>query len=157
MEKNNGPVRALQMLFIAMLYGQIIFALIAFILVRYQFFTVNIEYGTGRSLETIAIIVSFAAVLLSYNLFKRRVGQAIQIVAPKEKFAEYRTACIIRYAIQESATLISLIFYLLTAKWNFIVIAIILIFIFMSQNPIRQRIKAELMVSDTDIDEMNKN
>lgn len=157
MEKKNGPVRALQILFMAMLYGQILFALLSFILVKYGFFKqVNFQLKTEKIFETLSVIISFVAVLLAFSVFKKKIEQARKNVALKEKFTEYRTACIIKYAMIEAASLLSIIFYLLTSKWNFIVIAVLLIFIFMSQNPIRQRIKTELMVDDTDVEEMNK-
>lgn len=155
MEKKNGPVKALQIVFMAMLVGQILFALLSFILLKYGLFNNGFEVKTEKIFETLAVIISLAALLLSSSVFKRKTERAREIVSLKEKFAEYRSASITKFALLESASLLNIIFYLLTGKWSFITMAIIMIFIFMTQNPIRQRIKTELQVSDTEIDEIN--
>ncbi|MBI1781162.1 MAG: hypothetical protein HYR66_07295 [Sphingobacteriales bacterium] len=156
MEKKNGPVRALQTLFMALLYGQILFAILAFALVKTGIMEPIEDINTEKVYEVFFLSMAIISALLGFALSKKKTEQAKEIVALKEKFAMYRSACITKYAMIEAAALFCIIFYLLSTKWSFLVAALTLIFLFMSQNPIRQRIKTELLVDDTDVDEMNK-
>lgn len=156
MEKKNGPVKALQILFMAMLYGQILFAILVFALVKTGIMEPVEKITSEKVYEVLFLSMAIISALLGFSLSKKKIEEAKGIVSIKEKFAAYRPACIIKYAMIEAAVLFCIIFYLLSAKWTFIMAALILIFIYMSQNPIRQRIKSELMVTDADVDEMNK-
>lgn len=156
MEKKNGPVRALQILYMALLVGQFMFGLLAFTLVKSGLFTGGLDAKTEKFFETVYIIIAITAVMLAFTLFKNKLENTRQIVAAVEKFKEYRSACITKYAMLEGATLLSILFFMGTANYSFLIIGFVLIMVFMSQNPIRQRIKTELMVDDAEVDEMNK-
>lgn len=155
MEKQNGPVRVLQLLFMAMLYGQILFAILVLVLVKAGFFKGVIETETERIFEAICMGVSFIAIATAFILFKRKMEQVKTIKNLASRFTEYRNACVVKYTLMEIPSLLAVVFYMLTARWNFLLMAVIVIFIFMSQNPIRQRIKVELGVDDIEIDEIN--
>jgi hypothetical protein len=156
MEKKNGPVRALQILFMALLYGQILFVILAFALVKTGIMKPVDEINSEKVYEVFFLSMAIISALLSFALSKKKIEDAKAIVSIKEKFAAYRSACVMKYAMIEAATLFCIIFFLLSSRMSFLIAALILIFLFMSQNPIRQRIKTELMVDDTDVDEMNK-
>ncbi|MGE5109156.1 MAG: hypothetical protein ACM3H8_16580 [Sphingobacteriales bacterium] len=155
MEKKNGTVRVLQLLFMAMLYGQILFAILVLVLVKAGLFNGVIETETERIFEAVCLGVSFIAIATAFVLFKRRIEQVKAIASLSGRFTEYRNACVIKYTLLEIPSLLAVVFYMLTAKWNFLLIAVMMIFIFMSQNPIRQRIKVELGVDDIEIDKIN--
>ena len=155
MEKKNGPVRVLQLLFMAMLYGQLVFAILVLVLLKTGLFKGVIESKTERIFEAVSLGVTFIAVATALVLFKKKMEEVKSIANLAKRFTEYRNACVIKYTLMEIPSMLAIVFYMLTAKWNFLVIAVIVIFIFMSQNPIRQRIKAELGVDDIEIDEMN--
>ncbi|MBI2731670.1 MAG: hypothetical protein HYX40_13145 [Sphingobacteriales bacterium] len=155
MEKKNGPVRALQIIFMAMLYGQILFAILAIALVKAWLMKPVEDVNTEKIYEVFCLVMAVTSTLLGFGLAKKKLEQAPTIVSLKGKFELYRSASITKFAMIEAGTLLCLIFYLLSTKWSFWVAAIILIFVFMSQNPIRQRIKTELNVDDAEVDEMN--
>jgi hypothetical protein len=155
MEKKNGPIRVLQFLFMALLYGQLIFAVLTLVLIKSGLFIPGIDVATERKFEIACLVISVIAVPSAFALFKRKLEQVNTITNLSDRFFEYRGACIMKYFLLEIPALLSIVFYLLTAKWIFIIVAVILIFIFMSQNPIRQRIKIELGVDDIEIDEIN--
>jgi hypothetical protein len=156
MEKKNGPVRALQVLFVMMLSGQILFAFIAFILVKNGLFALAIEATALKVFETVFLAIIFIAYLLAFALSKYQIARARLIDILPQKFTAYRNACILKYALMEGATLTGIVFYLLMAKWSYLIMVAVFIFLFMSQNPVRQRIKIELQVDDADIDVMNE-
>ena len=156
MEKKNGPIRVLQILFMALLYGQLIFAVLVLILVKAGLFKASVDGKTERIFEIVGLVISFVAVSSALWLFKRKMETVNKIIKLEDRFIEYRGACITKYSLLEIPSLLSIVFYLLTGKWNFIMIAVALIFIFMGQNPIRQRIKAEMNIDDAQVDEINK-
>ncbi|RTL57610.1 MAG: hypothetical protein EKK37_16395 [Sphingobacteriales bacterium] len=156
MEKKNGPIRALQILFLALLVGQLLFALLAFVLVKFGLFSGGLDAGTEKIFETVYTVIALTAVLMAFTLFKRKLASLREIISVIEKFNEYRKVCITKYAMLEGASLLSIIFFLVTVNYSFIIAGVILILVFMSQNPIRQRIKTELMVDDSDVDKMNQ-
>jgi hypothetical protein len=155
MEKKNGPVRALQLLFMALLYGQLLFAVLTLVLIKSGLIKATTDAATERKFELACLVISIIAVPSAFALFKRKMEQVRVIANLSDRFVEYRGACIMKYFLIEIPTLLSIVFYLLTGNWAFIIIAVLLMFIFMSQNPIRQRIKTDLQVDDIAIDEMN--
>ncbi|HET9057848.1 MAG TPA: hypothetical protein VFN30_13465 [Chitinophagaceae bacterium] len=155
MEKKSGPIRALQLMFIALLCGQLLFAALTLALVKTGIVNLVVENKTERIFEAVCLSASFICVWIAFTLFKRKLEQARSYSLLANRFNEYRTACVVKYALLEMPTLLCIIFYFLTGKWNFIIMAVILIFIFMSQNPIRARIKIELQTDDAGIDEIN--
>lgn len=155
MEKKNGPVRALQIVYVALLAGQLLFAIIAFVLVKTGFFAGMIALAVEKILQTIYVVAAINAIWIAFYLFKKKIEQARQILSLNEKFTVYRSACITKYALLEGANLLSLIFFLVTANYIFFIFAVVLIFVFMTLNPIRQRIKFDLQLEDADIDKLN--
>lgn len=155
MEKKNGPVRALQIVYLALLTGQLLFAVIAFVLVKSGFFGGTIASAVEKILQTIYVIATIAAIWIAFYLFKKKLEQAEHLLTLKEKFNVYRSACITKYALLEGANLLSVVFFLITANSIFLIFAVVLMFVFMTLNPIRQRIKFDLQLEDADIDKLN--
>jgi MFS family permease len=140
--------KALQVIYFALIAGQIIFGLIAFFLNQEAGF-----YSEDPQLRSIFIFIVpvfvIGGFMASKIFFKKRVEEAKNKTSLIEKMSYYRAALILRYAFLEGPTFLSIIVYLLTNNWYFLVIAGFMIVIFFTIMPTSERASNEL--------ELNKN
>ncbi len=149
---NPGALRTLLLLHKSMLVGQLIFATVAFYLVYSNQFATSLKH-LDRPLQLIAIAFSAAAVYGGNFLFKKKLAEArTAITGAKEKMAIYRQACIIQWAMIEGASLFSIICFLLTRNYAFLVLAAVLMLLFAMMAPSKLKITIQLQISEAEIE-----
>src|SRR5438128_1659889 len=99
--KQENTLKILQFLHRMLLFGQILFAALAFFLVYTRNITSFLSHLDG-TLQIVALIISLAGLLVGSSLFKKKVRQARESSGDiKTKTGSYRTASVIQWALLE--------------------------------------------------------
>lgn len=133
--------RALQILFFALLIGQISVVIVLYIV------HTPVESEGVQDDKTFMLILTVALALLSGFAFfmnRKKLESARAQTTLKEKLADYRSACIIKWAPLEGGALISAVLFFVTGNVFFLSFAATMIAFFATQFPSRQRLINEL-------------
>lgn len=148
---NAGFLKAISILFTAMLAGQIIFAALAFALVYTGSFKTS-----APELENIFFILVPVLIiggrLAGTSLYKKKIQQAKDTSVVAEKLNLYRAAFITRCALLEGPVLFAIITYLLTNKIELLAFAAGGILLFYMLKPTKEKVVSELQVKDSEIE-----
>lgn len=151
--KQQGTIKALQVLYWAMLLGLVLFACIAFFLKYTDKFPSSMR-TQDQLLQVIAIAVSFAAVFIGSSNFRKKILQIRNSFQPvSEKAAAYRSACILQWALLEVSCLFCIICFLLVGNLAFIGLAAALMFWFALTNPSKMKIMLLLGLSEEEMED----
>jgi hypothetical protein len=147
---NSNYIKALSILFTAMLAGQIIFTLLAFALVS----TGNFNSSLPEA-ENIFFIMVPALIIVGRlsgtAIHKRKIQQARDSSSVAAKLTLYRAAFITRCALLEGPVVFAIITYLLTNKIELLAFAAGGILLFYLLKPTKEKVVSELQVSLDDI------
>ena len=152
MEPTPSPqVKGLLVLHFALFAGQIIFVLIATLLVSLNLFPAVLgKYGP--ELILLSALIEVIAILLAKMIFKRKLRKINQNNLPlNKKLESYRGANITRWAILEGAALIVIVLFLLTNQFLILFIVLALLFIFYTTRPTAPNIATDLEVSEREV------
>ena len=152
MESTPPPqVKGLLILHFALLAGQIIFVLIATLLVSLHLFPAVLgKYGPELILLSASIEV--IAIVLAKMLYKRKLKKINQNnLTLSKKLDAYRGANITRWAILEGAALLVIVLFMLTNQYLILFIVLALLFIFFTTRPTAPNIATDLEVSEGEI------
>ncbi len=134
--------RQLNVLFFAFVAGQLLLAAVFFFLIKNQ------EAGPdSSSVNVFMIVVSillFNAFIVSHFLYKRQVERLKKYDTLVQKMTGYRSVLIIRLAIVETATIVSLIAFYLTGEQVFLGTAGIALAYFLFLKPVKEKIGRDL-------------
>ncbi|MES1223579.1 MAG: hypothetical protein ABUT20_49240 [Bacteroidota bacterium] len=153
-EQKAGYLKSLKIIHTALLAGQCIFlAVMVFLVIRKSMRPV--DPSLDKILQVVALLVSFAAVFVSINIFKKKL-QNINATAENatEKSTPYRAANIMKWAMIEGASLFSIIGFFLTGNYSFAALAVFLIVFFAMQAPSKIKIMLHLQISEQEADEL---
>ena len=151
MNSNNG-FKALNILHKALLAGQIIFTAVI-VLTVYSKLQLPVLTEMDRMFQVIAILLAAAGFFAGSSLFKKKLLQIreMQSANAKEKFAVYRSACIMQWALLEGPCLFSIISFFLTGNYAFIALAVALILLFTMLGPSKLKIALQLGISEEEL------
>jgi hypothetical protein len=149
MEPQPNDLKAIRILYFAMLAGQVIFAVIV---------TTLVETGIlSRGMNSVTVfmqvaVILFAAVAIpaSLILFRKRLAD----IGPEEdlakKLEKYRAALIIRMALCEFPALFAIIAYFVTTNRSFLWIILLLIGNFLLIYPARDKLIQQLQLDSSE-------
>jgi hypothetical protein len=143
MESKANDLRAIQILYKALLVGQILFAAIALFVVESGRFTLH-NAELGNILLIVAVILSVGGVAFSYSLFEKRMEIVKQQNDLSSKLEGYRAALIMQLGLSEFPALLAIIFYFITGNHAFLIIIILLLVNFLNLYPSRNKIVKQL-------------
>ena len=139
----NQYLKAIKILFLAMLMAQILFLVVS-ILVIFQTSLV----GTNKELSKILLIVSTACILIgvyiSNTLSRKKIAELRGSKSLLEKLQGYRTILIIKYALLEAPSFLTIVSYLLTGNTSFLLLAFLIIVVFAMNNPTKDKLIFDL-------------
>jgi membrane protein implicated in regulation of membrane protease activity len=115
MEIQGNYVRALQILYKALLGAQLFFAAILIILFATGGLAGTITVSTANIFIYVALAIAVLSVGMSYKVFNQKAGEAKRQNDLTDKLNGYRAAVIMQLALCEGPGLVSIIFYFLTA------------------------------------------
>jgi hypothetical protein len=137
--------KSLQIIFLALLAGQVIFAAVAYWLRSGQFVSVTEQLGSGF----IFIVPAFIAggLAAGWLIFKSRIRAAAEKTSLMEKMSDYRAVLIIRFAFLEGPTMLAVVAYLITGNQWFLGMAVIVMLVFLFLRPSRTRAVKDLQLN----------
>lgn len=153
MQKANN-YKALNILHKAMLIGQVLFAAVCFFMLYTKTIVPSLQH-LDKVLQVVAIILSITGFFAGNFLFKKRLLQVKEIsTGIKEKFAMYRSACIMQWAFLEAPVLLSIVGFFLTGNYAFLALSAALILLFVVLGPSKIKIAIQLGVTENEIAEL---
>lgn len=158
-QNDHSEIKALSILYKALLIGQVLFLIIAAIINYTGKFSSNSflkEYP--HQIILICIGIGIAGYLSGKILFKKKLQQInseSQSLSLSEKFNDYRSACILRWALMEFTTLLCIILFFVTGNNMLLLLAGALVLAFITTRPSLGKVATDLNVSETEIEQMN--
>ena len=147
-------VKSLNILFLALLAGQILFAAIIFLL--HAFTNMNTMLPAETQLFIyIGAAVIFICIMLNQSLFKKRIESIQQLPVLATKLNAYRALYIMRFALAEVPVLLAIILIFLTGNqiiWVFVVTGIVY---GITLKHSKERLIQELQLGSDDIDKLS--
>lgn len=149
-----GIFKSMQLLHRALLFGQVLFALLAFYLVYTgKFDAAYLQHD--QIFQLIAILFSVAGFFGGSKLFKNKIEDISKSnTDAKERLEGYKAAAIIQWALLEGPTLFAIICFLLVGNYAFLALAIALILVFTILAPTKIKISILLNIKEADIDKL---
>src|SRR5580698_5084632 len=119
MEPQPNDLKAIRILYFALLAGQILFALIVTVLVETGIISNGMNSLTSV-IQVAIIVIAAVAIPASFFLFRKRLSD----IGPEEdlgkKLEKYRAALIIRMALCEFPAMFAIIAYFVTTNRSFL-------------------------------------
>lgn len=153
MQKEN-TLKILIFLHKALLMGQILFSALCVYLV-YTKTMLSPAKELEKILQVAALIITTGGVYAGITIFKKKLLQIRGIQAStKEKFALYRSAFIMQWALLEGPSIFCIACFLLTGNYAFLALAIVIMFLFVMTAPSKVKTITQLQISDAELDEL---
>jgi len=149
MEPQPNELKAIRILYLALLAGQIAFAIIVTVLVESGILSTGNNSLTPFMQVAIIVIVA-AAIPASFFIFRNRLADINPEEDLAKKFEKYRAALILRMALCELPTLFATIAYFVTHDRSFLWMIILLISNFLFIYPGRDKIINQLQLNSTE-------
>jgi MFS family permease len=138
--------RTLQIIYYALIAGQVIFGLVALFLNQ----MIGLDTGLNDLRNIFLFIVPIFIVcgyLASRILYKNSLKKAKSRASLIEKMSDYRAALVVRYALLEGPSFFAVVVYLITGDLSFLVMAGFIIAIFFTIKPTKDRAVRDLELS----------
>lgn len=145
--------KGLQFIYFALLVGQIFFVIISLFLVTQKLFKSD-RHDLENILMPVLVILALICMVSGNKLFKGKLQKLGEVHPVSQRFSEYRAACMVRWALLEGPCIFSIICFLLTSNFLFLVIAALILFIFGSTAPVKNKVAADLGISPEELDAM---
>lgn len=141
-EPNDNDIKALNILWLALIIGQLLFALVIIFI---------IYTGTVAPMPEMkeiffigALVLASLGIMTGNRIFKSRLEIAKQQPSLAEKMNIYRAALIIKLALFEGPSLFAIIGYFLTGDIKILIPAALIVLLFMMSRPSKAKIMADL-------------
>ncbi len=150
--QETGGYKALKVLFAALLAGQSIFAVLSVYFAMQRKLELH-RHDLDNVFLIVLAIVATICVLAGNKIFKQKTESLKNQQRPlTERFSEYRTASIIRWALLEGPCLFGIICLMLTANYYFLIVISILLLLFISTAPKKNKVCSDLGINANDLD-----
>jgi len=140
---------ALNIMYVALIMGQVFFAVITLFLNLNSVISFNFE-ESKLALVLIAVILAFSGIYGSNYIFKIKISSIKQTMTLFNKLLEYRSASILKWAILEAPSFFAIIGYFLTGDMTFIIITLAIISFFAMNRPTPEKTCIELELETQD-------
>ena len=139
--------KILNVIYIAIIFSQVIFAGIIFIIIYMGLFS-SFAPDLIIPFIIVALFSLVGGIVVGKIVFQNRLNIAKEKANLKDKMAEYRAAIVIRYAFLEGPTFFSLVSLLLTGYTLFLIVPGIVITFFLTIRPTPDRAVMELELNN---------
>lgn len=136
-------IQTIKIIHLALIFGQLIFASIAHYLVKSNF----VFFG-GFEDPFIFIVPSLFLFSISggKSVYKKLIEPSFNEESLIKKLSILRTAIIVRYAITEAAVIMSIVAYIASMNFLYIILAALMIGFFVSLKPKKDKIEIDLKI-----------
>tara|TARA_B100000508_G_C11465884_1_gene282551 strand:- start:35104 stop:35592 length:489 start_codon:yes stop_codon:yes gene_type:complete len=142
---------SLRVIHFALLLGQIIFAAITLLLGGDE---TNSQSGLDSNL-IIAPVLIVSGILIGYFIEQNKLKNLDHRAPLKAKLDKYRTILITKYSLVEGAVLFSIVNYLLTSNFVFLIYALFGIAYMVFIGPSKRKLFVELKLSSDEQEKLN--
>jgi len=149
MEPQPNELKAIRILYLALLIGQIIFAVIVTVLNESGILSIKND-SLVLPLQVIVLLFAAGGIAASIFLFRKKLSDINPEDELSKKLEKYRAALILRFALCEMPTLFAIIAYFITHNRSFLWITILLIVNFISLYPSGRKIAGQLQLSSSE-------
>jgi hypothetical protein len=136
-------LKTLTIFFLALLSGQILFALIVWAARTGEYFLVNLD-----DLDAFLLIIAPMAVLTGIwtgnAMAKKRLAEIRTKANLQEKLADYQGLYIVRLALLEGPSLFSSLAFLITGNYVYLGLTALVALLFATKKPTKEKIAEEL-------------
>lgn len=146
--------RALKIVHFALTLGQILFGIIAFVVVTMNGATITDEFLT-QVLFIIVPLFIIGAFVASTVLFKKRIETVKTKNNLVEKMAAYRGAIILKLAPLEGGSFLSIIAYFITGNIIYLSLSALIILMFVLNQPTKEKAIADLELNFDEEKDLN--
>lgn len=144
-------LRSLNILHKAMLAGQLLLAVAAFLLRYLEWMPASLQ-ELDQTLQVIALLLCAVAYFLGARLFRQRVEDARDGNGTAfDKAVVYRSAAILQWGLLEGASLFSSICFMLVGNLSFLFLAFALMIFFYLSGPSKMKLMLLLRLSEEEI------
>jgi hypothetical protein len=152
--QKGAAFKILSILHKGLMMGQILFSAICIYLV-YTNTILPAAKELDKTLQVVALIITAGGIYAGMTFFKKKLItiRAMQADA-KEKFALYRTACLIQWALLEGPSVFCTICFFLTGNYAFLALVLVILFIFTMTTPSKLKIQLQLQISETELEDL---
>ena len=152
-----SEIKALQILYTALLAGQILFLVITSVIIFSGNFSTDFSLRNySTEILIVCIVIGLAGYFGGTSIFRKKMEQLNN--SPKslmEKLNDYRGISITRWALSEFATLLSIIMVFITGSPALLAVAVLLIVLFLTIRPSLSKAASDLNVSEMEIERMD--
>ena len=149
MEPQPSDLKAIRVLFFALLIGQVTFALIMAALIETGLLAKG-NYAVSTVMLVVIIVLTVTTIPASFILFRKRLTDINPEDALGKKLEGYRAALILRMALCEMPVIFAIIAYYITHDRSFLWITLILIANFIFIYPSRDKIINQLQLNSSE-------
>lgn len=137
----------------ALLTGQVLFAAICAYLVYAKILSPSAT-GLNKVLQVAALVAAAGGIYGGMFLFKKKLAEIRSLQDTKEKFALYRTACLLQWALMEGPSLFCTICCFLTGNYAFLALVLAIVLVFAISAPSKLKMQMQLQASEAEIEEL---
>lgn len=153
MQKGNA-VKALNIIHKGLVAGQLMFAAIAAYLL-YSGAVIPAATELDKTLQIATLAITAAGIFAGFAIFKKKSARIRDMQGgAKEKFEQYRSACIIQWALMEGPAIFCIICFFLTGNYAFLALVAFIIILFTMTGPSKFKIQLQLQISEAELDEL---
>lgn len=152
--QKGAAFKILSVLHKGLMTGQILFSAICVYLV-YSNSILPAAKELDKTLQVIALIITAGGIYGGITFFKKKLMQirAMQADA-KEKFALYRTACLVQWALLEGPSVFCTICFFLTGNYAFLALVLVILFVFVMTAPSKLKMQLQLQISEAELEDL---
>ena len=147
----NGYLKTLQIIFIGLITGQILFLGVCLFL---QSGNQPVEQTMNSSLFFIALGLATIGIIGSRAIYSSRINKLQTLENTQQKLDGWRTTFIIRMAMLEAPTLLCVVGLLLEEQRVFLFLALVLLFFQALNFPNKNKIQSDLNLNETETNEL---
>ena len=152
--QQGSALKALNIIHKALMTGQILFATVCI----YLTYTKTIDSPAkdlDRVLQVAALVITAAGIFAGMSFFKKKLLHLRGMqTSTKEKFNQYRSACIVQWALLEGPSIFCIICFFLTGNYAFLALMVVVLFLFAVTAPSKLKVQLQLQISEAELDEL---
>ena len=147
-----GGYKGLKVLFGALLTGQLLFTVLSLYFAMQKKLVLQ-KHDLDNVLMIVLSIIATICVLAGNKLFKQKIENLNnQQRSLAEVFSEYRAVSVMRWALLEGPCLFGIICLMLTANYLFLLVISILLLLFITTAPQKNKVCNHLGIGPNDLD-----
>ncbi|HTF29664.1 MAG TPA: hypothetical protein VK625_12515 [Flavitalea sp.] len=151
MNKGSHIFKEFRLIHLAIILGLVIFCIVSIVMVQLRLKS-PVGLSVDRILQVVVIIFSVALLFAGFRYFKNTIMKIRGFKHDAEKrIADYRSACIIWWAMIDAPALLALVCFLITGNYAFFAVAFCHLIVLIFFMPKRENIILLLNLSSQEL------